>query len=144
MLFGSLVNLYSSTSVEPQVSTQDLQDDPVGEYVVPEMTYKFNTTGVLPQQLKMKREALVEVMPNVFHPTLVNGRVFVAKAHTRRLENGAGVDSNWKEVTIFQYIELSSILISMSSKLSAASFLFVSYLLEQFLRDEDRHWRSRQ
>lgn len=50
---GSVVNLYSSTSVEPQVSTQHLQESLVQEYVVPGVTFKFCPTAVLPHHMNL-------------------------------------------------------------------------------------------
>lgn len=80
--------------LEPCIFIRHLQDNPVGEYAVPEMTYKLCPTRILTHHLKLKKGVPGMVIRNVLHPTQVNGKMFAVKAHRRIVVQVAAVDSS--------------------------------------------------
>lgn len=93
---GSPVNFYSPTTVEPQTSIQDRHDNPVREYVVPEMTYKFCPPGISPHRSTLNIAVPSMVTRNVLHPGLLNGKMFFVLSHNRRVVQRAGMGGQRK------------------------------------------------
>lgn len=65
------------------------------------MAYKFCPTGTPPLHLKFKNRVPGMVIRNLLHATLVNRKLFVMKAHTRRAVQVASVDSNVNETQTY-------------------------------------------
>lgn len=74
--------------------TQDGQNDPVAYYVVLDMAYKFCCANVPPHHLMLKKGVLVVFIRNLLHLIIVNGKMLVVEAHTRRVIQFRAVHSN--------------------------------------------------
>lgn len=101
VFLGSVVNIYSSTTLEPHASSQDRQDSPVWEYYVSGMAEKFCLTDVPPHYLNLKRGVPVMVFRNVLHPTLMVCTMLFMEAHTRRMVYVSVMGSNGNETNAY-------------------------------------------
>lgn len=91
---NSLFNLYTLLTVEPHSSTQIHQDSPELQYGISELNSQLCYTGLPSFRLQLKKRFPVTIIRNVLHPSLLNGKMFIVKAHTRGMVKVAASDSN--------------------------------------------------
>lgn len=86
------------------------------------MTYGFCPTVVPSHILKLKIGAPIMVIRNVFHPRIVNRKMFVVTSHTRQWLCVAQIDGDWTEGTTYSLNRIKSQFSSHRSTITRKKF----------------------
>lgn len=96
-----LVNFYYSETVNPHSWTLCCEIYIVREYVVPETNHEICPEQVPPRHLQLKRGVSIWLSQISLPSSLVNGKVSIVKANSRKIIEVAAVNNNGDEFDIF-------------------------------------------